>query len=269
MNKLIFIIIIVCSFIFQDCASRQTDKTGASNKDPEKKQVKIVVQKDEITINTADSKQLSANYFYDKDKKDSIQPIIVLIHQFNQSKEQWKADFIDSLVFNGYKVIAYDIRGHGKSSKVNYDLTKLLSDPNEAPSDMDAVFGWIKKEKGIDTLKIGTMGTSIGGNLAIYARLKLGAKTSIAVSNGKDGFEAFTGMDERMMSRMFPRITSVFMICGSKDGQHEQDAKFIMENFLDNPKELKVFDSDKHGKFLIEENPEINTLAINWFKKYL
>jgi dienelactone hydrolase len=192
-----------------------------------------------------------------------------LIHQFNQSKEQWKSDFIDSLIFNGYKVIAYDIRGHGKSSKVNYDLTKLLTDPNEAPADMDAVFGWTKKEKGIDTSRIGTMGTSIGGNLAVYARLKLGAKTSIAVSNGKEGFEAFTGMDERMMSRMFPRITSVFMICGSKDGQHEQDAKFIMENFLDNPKELKVFDSDKHGKFLIEENPEINTLVINWFKKYL
>jgi dienelactone hydrolase len=268
MNKLILIIILVSSFIFQDCTSKQNDKTAASNKEPVK-QVKLEVQKDEITINTADSKHISASYFYEKAQKESLQPLIVLIHQFNQSKEQWKSDFIDSLCGNGFKVLAYDIRGHGSSSKVSYDLTKLLSDPNEAPADIDAVFSWAKKEKGIDSSRIGTMGTSIGGNLAVYARLKLGAKTAVSISGSKDGFEAFTGYDERMMNKMFPRISSVFLICGSKDGQHEQDAKFIMENFLDAPKDLKVYDSDKHGMFLIEEKPEINSLAINWFKKYL
>jgi hypothetical protein len=32
---------------------------------------------------------------------------------------------------------------------------------------------------------------------------------------------------------------------------------------------MKVYDTDKHGKFLIEEKPEVNILILNWLKKYL
>ena len=59
------------------------------------------------------------------------------------------------------------------------------------------------------------------------------------------------------------------MICGSKDGDHEAGQKWIYENFCENPKEMKVYDSGKHGKFLIEEKPEVNELILNWLKKYL
>ncbi len=106
--------------------------------------------------------------------------------------------------------------------------------------------------------------------MALYGALNLGIKVSIAVSNGKSTFEAFTGYNELMMGRpYFPKLKNVLLICGSKDGDHEAGEKWIFENFCEDPKELKVYDSQKHGKFLIEEQSDLEQIMINWLKKYL
>lgn len=277
------VIFLVVSVLFVNCGSRQETKsnvtdnntkktgesTGSSGKQNDVK-TKKVTDKDEIMIATPDSKQVSANYFYNKDTKDSKEPLVILIHQFMETKEQWQQSFVDSLVAQGYKVLAYDIRGHGKSSKVSYELSKLLVDPEEAPNDIRGVFEWAKSQNGIDTLRIAAIGTSIGGNVACFASFKLGAKTSVAISNGKETFEKFLYYDERAMSRpSIPRAASIFFICGAKDGDHEKGQRFIMDDFVNDPKEIKVFDSDKHGKELINEHPEIYALIINWLNKNL
>lgn len=262
-------IVLVCCLLFGACSSNNSQRQNVQT-NPEKKETAPLIQKDEITIPAEGGIQLSANYFYIKEKKDNLQPLVILIHQFTLTKEQWSESFIDTLVNNGYKVLTYDIRGHGKSSKVKYDLNKLLTDEKEAPSDVDAVFAWAKSQKmSIDSARIGVMGTSIGGNLACYAGYYLGSKTTIAVSNSKESFEAFLRIDPRKMASLYKRLASVYLICGSKDDEHEKDARVIMKDYLMDPMELKVFDSDKHGKYLIEEHPEIYTLALNWFKKYL
>ncbi|MEO8514987.1 MAG: hypothetical protein ABI543_15625, partial [Ignavibacteria bacterium] len=62
---------------------------------------------------------------------------------------------------------------------------------------------------------------------------------------------------------------NTLLICGSKDNDVEAGQKWILDNFCESPKDMKVYDSDKHGKFLIEEKPEVNDLILNWLKKYL
>jgi len=281
LTKFSFYIIVTASLVFLNCSKNKVDTAvtdSIKNKTENEQQnntyggnIDVTKNKtDELTIKTDDGKNLSASYFYDKDKKEIPQPVVILIHQFKQSKEQWKKDFIDSLFAIGYKVLAYDIRGHGKSGKIEGELSNLLSDPVQAPKDIKAVVEWTRNEKGIDTSKIALIGTSIGGNLALYAQLNLGTKAAVSVSNGKKTFESFTGYDERMMGRpYFPRMKNVLLICGSKDGDHEQGQKWIYDNFLEDPKQMEVYDSDKHGKGLIDEFPEINTLILNWLKKYL
>ncbi len=228
------------------------------------------VLSDEFLIKTSDSKEISAVYYFEEGKKDSPQPLVILIHQFRQSKVQWTREFINSLESGGYKVLAYDIRGHGKSSKQDGELSALLSDPEQAPKDIDAVISWTREQKGIDSARIAVIGTSIGGNLALYAKFKKLVKTAIAISNGKETFESFTEYNEAMMGRpYFEKFSKVFLICGNKDDNCESGQKWIYDNFLEDPREMKVYDSDKHGKSLIEEKPELYSLMLDWLKKYL
>jgi len=272
-NILIFTIF---SLLFISC--KKADDNSKNNIQPGsnttidtgKTRDKKVSVKDDIIIKTSDSKELSASYYYKPDLEDAPSPLVILIHQFSQTKEQWYSNFIDSIVISGIKVLTYDIRGHGKSTKVNYELSKLLEDPTEAPNDIIAVFEWAKNKKGIEPARIGVMGTSIGGNLACYAAYNLNAKAIVSVSNSKSTFEKYIGFSESLTgSTSHPKFKSALLICGSKDGNHEQDQRWILENYIDSPKEIKVYDSAKHGKFLIEQFPEINSISINWFKKYL
>lgn len=262
-------VLFLLTFLIVSCSSKQDTKkeTAGSKKQGENK---LLAGKDEITINTDDGKSLSAYFWYNDGQKETKQPLVILVHQFKQDKDQWPVFFTDSLLKNNYKVLAYDIRGHGKSSKVDYELSNLLSDANEAPADMRAVVKWARQQKGIDSTRIAAVGTSIGGNLACFAKFVLATKVAVAISNSKSTFELFIGYDERMMGmRVMPRAANVLLICGSKDGEHEKDQKFIYDNFLVDPRDAKVYDSDKHGKFLLEEHPEIYSLILDWLRKYL
>jgi pimeloyl-ACP methyl ester carboxylesterase len=269
MKILTYYIIIIASIILLSCSSKNQVKTDVSVHSEGEHGTKQEPVKEPVTITTQDSVSLAGDYYYVKDEKEKPQPTVVLIHQFKSSQEQWDKSFIDLLSSNGYKVVTYDIRGHGESSKVNYDLSTLLTDPNKAPNDIIAVFKWLKSLTGVDSNRIAVVGTSIGGSLACYAKYFLGAKTIVGISNGRESFEKFVGIDDRMMGRMFPRITSVLLICGSKDGNIAEGEKHIMNMYMGDPKELKIYDSDKHGKYLIEEYPEIYTLIIEWLQKYL
>jgi hypothetical protein len=264
-----FYSIIFASVILLSCTSRNDVKTDVKPGPGGNHESEQELVKEEISINTSDSVVLACDFYYIKDDKLQKQPAVVLIHQFRSSKEQWSGSFIDSLTNAGYKVLAYDIRGHGQSSKVKYNLSELLTDPYKAPNDIIAVFKWLKDRQGIDSTRIGVIGTSIGGSLACYARYFLGAKAIIGISNGRSTFEKFVGINDMMMGRMFPRITNVLFICGSRDDQIAEGEKHIMDMYIGDPKELKVYDSDKHGKDLIEQHPDIYSLALEWLKKYL
>ncbi len=227
------------------------------------------LKKENISIGTADGLKLSADYFYKTVK--SKQPLVILIHQFRSDKEQWQQSFVDSLIKKGYKVLALDLRSHGKSDPAPVEQIQLLSDPAQAPRDVDAAVAWAKTQTSIDSNRIAIIGTSIGGSLGIYGRINQGIKSVVAVSSGKSTFEAFTGYDDRKMSmaRPIPRIKNIMFICGKKDGNYAEEEQAIFDNYLDEPREIQFFESEKHGKFLIEEFPEINKFILNWLNKTL
>jgi dienelactone hydrolase len=269
LNKFSLYIFLLVPLILFSCTksgnevSKKQDSAGTTALDDKKSPITETggnLQKklnDELVIKSADGKDISASYFYEEGKKDSAEPLVILVHQLKQSKEQWSSEFIKSLQTAGCKVLAYDIRGHGKSSKQDGELSELLSDPEQAPKDIEAVVKWASEQKGIDASRIAVVGTSIGGNIGLYAKFRKLVKAAIAISNGKGTFESFTGYNEAMMGRpYFERFSNVLLVCGSKDDNCEAGQKWIYDNFLDIPKEMKIYDSDKHGKSLIEERPD-------------
>ena len=266
MKNLFYTVIIASALIITGCNKNIQNDVQKPEQKP-----KVEVKKDKLDFLTEDNIKLVADYYYYSDNKDKKQPLIILIHQFRSSREQWDKSFIDTLLSKNYKVLAYDIRNHGESGKASVDQMELLTSREQAPKDVDAVLNWAYMQKGIDSGKVGIVGTSIGGSLGIYAKMFKGVSSVVAVSAGKETFQAFTGYDDRMMSssRMFARTKNIMFICGSSDGSYLEEEKNIYDSYLTEPREIIKFENDKHGKDLIVQYPEILKLITNWFSKTL
>lgn len=122
----------------------------------------------EVTFLTQDSITISAVYEYPKVKKTFF-PVIILIHQGGSSRNEWiELPIIAKLLENGYAILAYDIRLHGKSTK-DGEFSDLYNNPKRAPFDLLAAIKFLNQDKRIDSNRIGIIGASIGANLACLA----------------------------------------------------------------------------------------------------
>lgn len=260
MKKYIFFVLL-CAVSFFSCDSPKNDSVNLAPKPK--------VMKENVIFNTSDNIKIHGTYYYSNYDVSKKEPLVVLIHQFMSDRGQWKQEFIDTLVARKYKVLTYDIRNHGESDKAVENSDDILTAKGNAILDVDAVFNWAKSRIGIDSTRIAVVGTSVGASLGLYAKYFLGAKTVVCLSVGRKTFEEFIAGKDLSMKANLRKINSVFFICGDNDGRYPDDAKYIYENFTDEPKELKFFGSDKHGKDLCLQYPEIRTLIVEWLAKHL
>lgn len=257
---IIFIIFFIISFY--SCNSQKDDTA--------KIEPKAKIMKEDVVFTTTDNLKIHGTYYYNNIEITKKEPLVVLVHQFMSDRGQWKQDFIDSLVSRKYKVITYDIRNHGESDKGAVYINDILTAKGNAILDIEAVFNWAKKRTGIDSTRFAVVGTSVGASLGLYSKYNLSVKTVVCISIGKNTFSEFTGFSELSMSAgPVRKVNSVLFICGDKDGTYPDDSKDIYTNYVDQPKELKYFNSDKHGKDLFLQYPEIKNLIIDWLVKNL
>lgn len=223
------------------------------------------VEKRAFKFETLDHFNIAADFYFESIKREVPQPCVVLVHQFNHSKEQWD-NFPEEVVALGNKVISYDIRGHGASDKVK-DMPSLLSDPQQAPFDFEGLLRWMAGTDGVNVNKVAVVGTSIGGYVACLANALYpeNVETAVAISSSKKGVLSFL--------RHKPgkhRMRSVLYIAAKGDGSHAKDAEELANDYTDEPKEVKIYDGvSGHGINLINERPEIKSVIIDWLKRNL
>jgi dienelactone hydrolase len=101
-------------------------------------------------------------------------PAVILLHALGKSRDEW-AGIAPALQRNGIAALAIDLRGHGTSTR---RLTAEGAQPVDFHSfqrkdfqdmllDINAAFDWLTEQPGIDKLRIGVVGASLGANLAL------------------------------------------------------------------------------------------------------
>jgi pimeloyl-ACP methyl ester carboxylesterase len=185
-------------------------------------------------------------------------PTVILIHQGGSNLHEW--DFIvPSLLSMNYIVLAYDIRGHGKSSPVT-DIYALFDDPKLAPKDLLAVLDYLKKQQYVDSSKIAVVGASVGANLAGVAIANMQVKTAVAIS-------AKTIAVQNLAASQQLDLHSVFYISSNEsDGKRALWAQELY-SLTTSPRRLSIErGSQAHGVAIFKDKPELQQEMLEWLK---
>ena len=166
-----------------------------------------------------------------------------------QTDEQW-GPWPEALADKGYRVLAFNLRGHGDSDPYTGSLAGILSDPEAAPADMRAALAYLGGTGQADPTRIAIVGTSIGANLTVEAAIAGLAKSYVSLSARQSAAETFAGVPATGMS-------SVFYFAGENDsgGTQAADAQ-TMHDLTTAPRSIKVYARHSRSRYCDLEQPE-------------
>ncbi len=183
-------------------------------------------------------------------------PVVILIHQGGSDHTEW--DFIlPALLAKNYAVLAYDVRGHGKSTPVE-SIYPLFNNPKLAPKDLLAVLAYLKSKNYIDNDRIAVVGSSVGANLANVAIANMGVKTAVAMS-GK------TTAVQNLAASKILNMQSVFYISSNEsEGARALWAKELYQ-MTQSPRRLTIVPgSQAHGVGIFKDKADLQQEVLEW-----
>lgn len=136
---------------------------------------------EEVSFPASDGVTISATWITPKEGTSPFKTVI-LIHEFDGDRHDWDP-FIPDFIERGYAVLAYDMRGFGKSQNVpksgDYYDTLIR--------DVEGAVSWLKGRSDVMSDRIGVVGAQLGGTVA-YASSNYveGVKVFVAISPSPD-----------------------------------------------------------------------------------
>jgi dienelactone hydrolase len=213
-----------------------------------------------IKMATSDGLIIHAELSTPKEMKGQL-PAVILIHQGGSDHSEWHF-LVPALIKMNYVVMAYDVRGHGKSDKVD-NIYALFNDPAQAPNDLTAVLKYLKKKKYVDHERIAVIGASVGANLANVAISNMGVKTAVAMS-GK------TSAVYNLANSKKLKMKSVFYISSNeRDGTRAKWAQELFDLTKEPRKITIVSESEEHGVGIFDDRPKLKGEVLAWLKETL
>jgi alpha-beta hydrolase superfamily lysophospholipase len=242
----------------------------------------------QITLNTQDEVRLSVWYLAPQNGA-----AVILLHGYKADHAQM-LPIAAMLVRHGYGVILPDLRGHGQSEG------ELITFGYYERRDVDAVYQYLIAQPDVDAERIGVLGNSMGGAIAIlYAAENPKVKAIVAQSpytslydmvgtnvkrvihwppfplapmilffaERKAGFQAEALAPIRHIRQISPR--PVFIMMGGKDTWANPDGGRQLYAAAGEPRELWFDPELEHLEFSEKRAGEFEQRAVAFFDKYL
>ena len=225
-------------------------------------------------------------------------PVVVILHGLSSNKDtSVRIDFAKKICENGFAVLRFDFRCHGKSGGKPEELTYT-----GAVEDLKAAIDFVQKQKGIDSKRIGIQGSSFGGKVAliaashdkrikvlavwvaphIYTKDEIKEKLKIIRQKGyypyKRNFHLGKAYFDDNKKYYMPSMSSIakkikapsLVILAEKDTVVNFSIAKKFYDKLAGPKRLVTIKNSDHW---ITDNPKnrelVNSLSIKWFKEWL
>ncbi len=206
-----------------------------------------------VTILTADGISLAASWRPVPERPAS--PAVLLLHDFSRERRDWE-ELAPEFTARGLATLAIDLRAHGESTRKSGALLKIsprqMSDPNGFPRDVEAACRWLRIRSG----KIGIVGLSLGGNLAILASSEGLADAIVVVSANAERLAPLAG------GRSSEAHAALF-IASEEAPDREKSARALFSAAAD-PKELLLVPGTAHNLVLFSEHPETKAAMFDW-----
>ncbi len=217
---------------------------------------------EDLTLTAADGTSLAATVARPTD--GSCLPAVLLVHQYLNDRTQW-ADEQAQFVAAGYIAVAIDLRGHGESDPAQGELSSVLTDPDQAPTDVAAGVGWLAEQAEIDTDRMAVVGTSIGANLSVVALHQGLVATAVAVSPRRDPVLSLAGSPASLS------LDNLFCLAAQNDGGGDQASSCTeMVGEATGQTRLEIIaDSALHGVAIFEQFPRTTAEVISWLDRVL
>lgn len=216
----------------------------------------------EISIHTDDGFILPATYLEPEEINGAG---LILIHQGGSDRAEWTF-MHDKLLNVGYVILSYDVRGMGASPKESSSgkaIENIYNAPNQASLDLKAALNFLEGVENIDNDRIGILGASIGGNLAVVGSAIMNIKTAVSISGKTEAVQNLAGtIDIKPKSIYF--ISSM-----ESDGARARWAE-EMYNMTDGPREIAITAEEQgHGVSILHDNPILQDEILRWFENNL
>lgn len=212
-----------------------------------------------VTFPTADGVALAASYR--PAPGGGSAPAVLLLHDFSRERREW-SDLFSEWAARGLSTLAVDLRGHGESTRRTAGGTvrltpRLLSDPNGFPRDVQAACAWLRERAS----RVGVVGLSTGGNLAVLAAARGWADAAVALS-------ANAGTLARLAGGTLPEPRSTFLVAAVDDPGREASAR-ALDAAGREPKGLVIVPGAAHNLALFQQHPKTRTAALDWMAEQL
>jgi alpha-beta hydrolase superfamily lysophospholipase len=227
-------------------------------KTPEPTAVPRPADPSRVTIETADGVALAASWRPVPERPAA--PAVLLLHDFSRERRDWEplaAEFTS----RGLATLAIDLRAHGESTKKNGKPVPIsprqMSDPNGFPRDVEAACRWLRDR----APKVGVVGLSLGGSLAVLASAAGLVDAAVVVSTNADRLGSLAG------SRPTAARAALF-IASEQAPQRAESARGLYAAAAE-PKTLLLVPGAAHNLVLFREHPEAKAAMFDWLSARL
>ena len=214
----------------------------------------------EVTIPAPDGTSLKGTYY----AAAQPGPAVLLLHMCNTTRGSWDP-LAPQLAAAGIHALSVDYRGFGESGGDRFDgmppedAQRLVNE--RWPADIDAAFGFLLGQGGVDRTRVGAAGGSCGVNHAVRLARRHPEVRSLALLAG--------GLDPEASAFITETPWLPIFAAAAADDQYDRGAPETMRWILalsGNPRnKFSGFKDGKHGTEIFATHPELPKQIVAWY----